>query len=270
MIASLVNGEERGSLSILDRGLQFGDGLFETIAIHEGRPALWQRHMDRLLLGCRQLGFEAPDSGLLQEEARRLIGSRQSAILKILITRGCSERGYRIPGDAQPTRILELFEWGGPEDSTRAIDLRFCRQRLGLQPGYAGLKHLNRLEQVLARSEFDEGEGLMLDAEGSLVAGTASNLFLLIRGRLHTPIIDRCGVAGVVRALVLDVAREMRQPVAVRRVLPDELEQAEGIFLTSSLLGIMAANTVEGVRKQVRVSHHPVLEAAAGQVFSAG
>ena len=269
MIASLINGEERGDLSILDRGLQFGDGLFETIAIVGGEPALWQRHMERLQEGCRQLAFEPPDPGLLLKEATRLIGRRQSAILKILVTRGASERGYRVPEDTRPTRILELFEWEGPEEDAGGIDLRLCRQRLGQQPGYAGLKHLNRLEQVLARSEFDQGEGLMLDTEGCLVAGTASNLFLLIQGRLHTPIIDRCGVAGVVRALVLDVAREMRQPVTVRRILPDELEQAEGVFVTSSLLGIVAASSIEGVRKQVQVSHHPVLEAAAGRLFRA-
>ena len=147
--------------------------------------------------------------------------------------------------------------------------MRICRQRLGTQPGYAGLKHLNRLEQVLARSEFDSGEGLMLDEEGCLVEGTSSNLFLLLDGRLHTPIIDRCGVAGVVRSLVLEVAREMRQPVVVRRILPEELEQAEGIFLTGSLLGIRAVDDIEGVRKQVRVSHHPVMEEAARRVFVA-
>jgi 4-amino-4-deoxychorismate lyase len=268
LIASLINGEERDHLFVLDRGLQFGDGLFETIAVVEGRPALWHRHMKRLLQGCRQLGIPAPDPGLLFDEARKLIGERSTAVLKLLLTRGRSERGYRSPGKAaSPTRILELFEWEGPNEPFREIPLRICRQRLGIQPGLGGLKHLNRLEQVLARSEFEAGEGVMLDVEGFLVEATASNLFLLVEGQLHTPLIDRCGVAGVVRELVLDTAREQHQPVTVRRILPGELEEAEGVFLTSSLLGVAVAGTIEGTGKKVWGRHHPVMETVASRVF---
>ncbi len=269
MIRSLINGKEGSSLSLLDRGLQYGDGLFETIAVVGGRPALWQRHRERLLLGCRQLGIPAPDSDLLRHEIAELIGDRTFAVLKIIVTRGESERGYRPPEGIEPTRILELFSWEGPAGvpGTLAVDL--CRQRLGEQPGYAGLKHLNRLEQVLAQRELSAQEGIMLDSEGYLVSGTMSNLFLVIEGRLHTPLIDRCGVAGVVRGLVLDTARRMRQPVNVRRIEAAELEQAEGVFLTSSLLGIVSVSAVAGQEKMVRLTHHPVMEAAATKVFTA-
>ena len=268
MIASLVNGREGDALSILDRGLQFGDGLFETIAVVQGRPALWNRHVERLLSGCRQLAIEPPDPGLLRQEAERLIDGRSNCILKILITRGLSQRGYAAQARAVPTRILQLFDWAGPESAGEISPVRICSQRLGLQPGYAGLKHLNRLEQVLARREFDRGEGLMLDVEGFLVEGVASNLFLVQEGELHTPIIDRCGVAGVVRSLVLDVGLEMHRPVRVRRIRPEELEESEGIFLTSSLLGIRAVGDLVGKQRQVRLMHHPVLEEASRRVFA--
>ncbi len=269
MIGSLVNGQAGSSLSLLDRGLQYGDGLFETIAVVESRPALWQRHWERLLLGCRLLGIPEPDREVMEQEVAGLIGDRSFAVLKIIVTRGASERGYRPPDRVSPTRILELFSWEGPSTSPGALAVDLCRQRLGEQPGYAGLKHLNRLEQVLAQRELSSPEGIMLDSEGNLVSGTMSNLFLVIEGRLHTPIIDRCGVAGVVRSLVLETARRMRQPVTVRRIEASELEQAEGLFLTSSLLGIVPVSAVAGQEKVVRLTHHPVMEAAAAKVFTA-
>ncbi len=269
MIRSLVNGSEGSTLSILDRGLQFGDGLFETIAVHEGRPCLWRRHLERLFLGCSRLGIPAPEAGLLEEEARRLVGDAENAVLKILLTRGTSERGYRARPDATPTRILALFPWSGPPAEGRPLPAVFCRQRLGSHPGLGGLKHLNRLEQVLARREFDEGEGLMRDEEGFVVEGTASNLFLVRGGELSTPVIDRCGVAGVVRQLVLDLAERMGRPVRLARITPAELEAAEGLFLTGSLIGIRPVDRLDGRPRSVRLDHHPVLEAAAGRVFTA-
>lgn len=268
MIDGLVNGKERASLSILDRGLQFGDGLFETIAVVEGQPALWERHVERLLNSCRQLDIEPPDPALLRQESERLIDGRATCILKILVTRGISQRGYAVPLDVEPTRILQLFDWAGPETSEPLPPVPICRQRLGVQPGYAGLKHLNRLEQVLARREVSRGEGLMLDAEGFLVEGIASNLFLVQGNELHTPVIDRCGVAGVVRSLILDLALEMDRPARVRRIRPGELEGAEGIFLTSSLLGVRPVSGISGLAQRVRLTHHPVLEEASLRVFT--
>jgi len=265
VIASLVNGRPGDRIAILDRGLQYGDGLFETIAVVDGRPALWKRHLDRLALGCRQLGIPMPDADLLRTEAERLIGDRTTAILKLVVTRGVGGRGYGPPADAEPTRILQLFDWHGPEG--RPLALRICRQRLGIQPGLGGLKHLNRLEQVLARRECPQGEGLLLDTEGFVVEGIASNLFLLVQGRLHTPLIDRCGVAGVVRELVLEKARQAHQPVVVRRILPQELEEAEGLFLTSSLLGVVPVDELDGEARAVNIRHHPLLEEVADLAF---
>jgi len=267
-IRCLVDGEERDRLSVFDRGLQFGDGLFETIAVVEGTPALWRRHLRRLSMGCEQLGIEMPDPELLEREAAALLGDGRNAVLKILVTRGRSQRGYRPPAASRSTRILESLPWDGPAAAPAALAVVTCRQRLGQQPGYAGLKHLNRLEQVLAQREFDSGEGLMLDSEGFVVEGTASNLFLVFEGELHTPLIDRCGVAGVVRQLVLEVARRRNRPVVVRRIRPEELGEAEGLFLTSSLLGVVPVARLDGDDKAVKITHHPVLEEVARRVFT--
>ena len=266
MTAALVNGREAESLPLFDRGLQFGDGLFETLAVVDGRPALWERHLRRLQKGCRQLGLTMPDPHDLWQEAQRLLQGRSTAILKIILTRGCSERGYAFDPDLPPNRILACFPWSGP--TARPLPARHCRQRLGEQPGYAGLKHLNRLEQVLARRECPQGEGLMQDTHGALVSGIASNLFLVFDGRLHTPIIDRCGVAGVVRESILELAHQRRQPVVVRRIAVDELEEAEGLFFTSSLLGVVPIDTLDGRPWAARITHHPLLAEAARRAFT--
>ncbi len=243
MIDALVNGVPATSLSLEERALHYGDGLFETLAIREGRPEFWEEHLRRLRSGCERLGFPAPDSRLLESEARQLCGERERGVLKIIVSRGTGGRGYRPPERANPTRILSLHPWPEWPEShqTQGVEARICSTPLACNPALAGIKHLNRLEQVLARAEWGDpaiAEGIMLSTDGHLVEGTMSNLFLVRDGRLLTPDLSRCGVAGIMREKVMESACRLGIECETLFLGLEELEKAEGVFLTNSLIGI--------------------------------
>jgi 4-amino-4-deoxychorismate lyase len=251
--AALVDGEPRDGVSLADRGLHYGDGLFETVAVVDGRPCLWARHVDRLAAGCRRLQLSMPDPGLLREEAEQLADGQSRAVLKIVVTRGDGGRGYRPPRPPAGRRILLRGPWPDhpPGWRERGVRVRWCQTRLGHQPALAGLKHLNRLEQVLARGEWDDPdvpEGLMRDAEGWVIEGTQSNLFVWQGDRLLTPLLDLCGVAGVVRGLGLDVAGRLGVRVAEARLTAEDVRAASALYLSSSLTGVWRVAELAGGR----------------------
>ena len=248
---TLIDGVPADLFPVGDRGLNYGDGLFETIAVVDGRPCLWDRHMARLRAGCDRLAIPSPDPDLLTAEARSLSHGHARAVLKVIVTRGEGGRGYRPPRPATPRRILRIAPWLDYPEGWRSqgVRVRYCQTRLGDQPLLAGLKHLNRLEQVLARAEWDEpdlAEGLMLDLDGRVIEGTQTNLFAIAGGRLLTPPLDRCGVAGVVRGLVIDLAAGLDLPVAEEPLDPARLERADALFLTSSLAPLWPVRELAG------------------------
>lgn len=239
----LINGERRHCVDVTDRGFQYGDGLFETIEVCQGKPLFWQRHLERLLKGCQILRIPPPDLSLLQVEARELIADTERAVLKLMITRGSGGRGYRQPDPIQPTRVLSLHPFPPyPERfQTDGIVARFCDQRLAINPGLAGIKHLNRLEQVLARAEWqdeDIQEGLMLDYDGQVIEGTMSNVFLIKQDVLYTPVLNNAGIAGIVRQIVMELASLNAIPCLEASLDRSGLMAADGLFVCNSLIGI--------------------------------
>lgn len=246
-IASLVDGVANGRIGPDDRAFQYGDGVFETIAIVDGRPLLWEAHRARLEAGCARLGIQAPAGTLLWNEAAALASGRARAVLKMVVSRGTGGRGYR-PGTVTPTRVLSLWPWPPhARDIEGGVAVRVCRTRFGIQPALAGLKHLSRLENVLARAEWaDEyAEGLVFDADGVLVSGTMSNVFVYRDGELLTPALTRAGVAGVVRARVLAVAPALGIPCREARIERAFLDGARAIFLTNSIIGVWPVRRLE-------------------------
>lgn len=248
--SSLINGEPSDTIAVSDRGFQYGDGLFETLAVYQGTCEFWERHMQRLLRGCERLRIPAPDPEILKAEAARLVEGQARAVLKIIITRGTGGRGYQPPQSAQPTRVMQLSDWREQPAShaDTGVQLRTCHQRLSRNPTLAGVKHLNRLEQVLARSEWDApeiDEGLMLDDLRQVIEGTFTNIFLIEDGALITPAIDQCGVAGILRGVIMELAASCEiecreQPVPRERVL-----SADELFVTNSLIGIWPVRAVD-------------------------
>ncbi|MBI5611834.1 MAG: aminodeoxychorismate lyase [Gammaproteobacteria bacterium] len=246
MTGVLVNGLPSEHISVADRGLLYGDGLFETLAIDAGRPLLWEAHLQRLLDGCRRLAIPAPDTHVLADEAARLCAGQARAVLKIVVTRGPAARGYAPPAVVTPTRILSRAPWPDyPAAPARhGVAVAWCATPLARNPRLAGIKHLNRLEQVLARAECRPPyvEGLMCDTDGHAIAGTMSNLFVVSGDTLATPDLSQSGVTGVVRTQVLAVARARGLDCRERRLTPAEVEAADELFLTNSIIGLWPVN----------------------------
>jgi 4-amino-4-deoxychorismate lyase len=246
----LVNGQPSDAIPVTDRGFQYGDGLFETIAVKDGEPLLFDRHLDRLARGCAKLGIAMPAPALLEDEARGLCRGHTRHVLKMIVTRGPGGRGYRPDGAGPPTRVLAALPWPEYPEKFHAqgVVVRLCHTRLGSNPDLAGLKHLGRLEQVLARGEWADDsaqEGLMLDRESRVVEGTMSNVFLISGGRLVTPRLDRCGIAGVMRGAVLACAARIGVQCDERPVTLEELLSADALFLTNSLIGLWPVRQFE-------------------------
>lgn len=240
----LINGEVSECLPVTDRGLQYGDGVFETLAVDGKEPLNWQQHYRRLVRGCQRLAIKPPSVDRLRGEFDRLAVNDQPAVLKIIITRGTGGRGYRPPEPApEPTRILGLYPWPDYPASnvSSGIAVRICETRLGRNPLLAGIKHLNRLEQVMARNEWQDdsiAEGLMLDTGDCIIAGTMSNLFVARNATLLTPSLEHCGIEGIVRQAVLDRTEKLPLACRVTTLTRDDLQQAEAVFLTNSIFGV--------------------------------
>lgn len=246
----LVNGTQQKNLPVSDRGFQYGDGLFETIEVLNGQLVFFEAHLQRLNLGCKTLLLPEPDSLLLKKEALQLSHDCQHGVLKIMITRGSGGRGYRQPESINPTRVLSLHPFPEYPDSfqQQGIKAIFCQQRLGLNPTLAGLKHLNRLEQVLARAEWDTAEiqeGLMLDINEHVIEGTMSNVFFVKNQTLYTPSLAQSGIAGIIRAFIIKTAATLGVQCEQGSFTKSQLLDAEEIFVTNSVIGIWAIKELE-------------------------
>ncbi|MCL7941143.1 aminodeoxychorismate lyase [Halomonas sp. ATCH28] len=226
-----------------DRGVAYGDGLFETVLVRDGAPRLWEYHLARLARGCRVLGIPMPAEHELERPLAQ--AGEGVMVLKLIVTRGSGGRGYAPPAAPAPRLRWQLSPL--VPDAARwkvGVRVRHCRLRLGLQPALAGLKHLNRLENVLARGEWSEAdiaEGLLCDGEERLVEATCMNLFWQRGGRLETPRLDRCGVAGTLRAVLLE-----RLPIAEVDAAPGVLAVAEAVWLGNSVQGLWPVARLDG------------------------
>jgi 4-amino-4-deoxychorismate lyase len=245
-----LDGHACDTVAADDRGLQYGDGLFETIAIRDGAPRLWDYHVERLRTGAERLGIAAPGEAGLRAELDAALGQTRTdtkrCVAKILLTAGRGRRGYRRDGDGTASLYTGISASRRVQDGDyrNGVELRLCRTRLATQPQLAGMKTLNRLEQVLARNEWQDDsvfEGLTLDTDGRLICGTMSNVFLTSGQQLLTPAITRCGVSGVMRRHILALLDGAGERCQVRDVEADELWAADGVFLSNSQFGILAA-----------------------------
>lgn len=241
--STLVNGDPVDVVPCTDRALAYGDGLFETIALIDAEPQHWSRHFARLTEGAARLFLSCPPESAWCSDIERLLapgtpGPR--AVLKLLLSRGRGRRGYAPDPANDPTRITQLAAWPGAPGK-RPFDSIECDTPLGRNPALAGLKHLNRLEQVLGAREVaiaGAQEGIMWDVQGNLIEGTRSNLFLVIAGELWTPLLTQCGVAGVMRSIVLERAAAWGIPTHETDLSAADLARSQGLFFTNSLLGV--------------------------------
>lgn len=249
MLAAWVDGTPASAIGLDDRGLHYGDGLFETIAASDGRARFLSAHLARLARGCAALSIPAPDAETLRSEVARAAKLAPHVLAKLIVTRGAAlERGYAFAGTEVPRRILCAYAWTEGPDSERA-PARVARagMRAG-RPLFAGIKHLNRLEQVFARREaLQRGldEVILCTDEGLVSGGSMTNVFALTGGCLVTPPIEQCAVAGVMRAQLLRAAQRLGLALGERALALQEVQRAEALWLTNARVGLWPAASFE-------------------------
>jgi len=243
-------GREAEAAAGLDRGLQYGDGLFETITLRAGAAPLLARHIARLRRGCRRLGLPVPDPSLLEREIARAAPAGGSGIVKLVLTRGAGGRGYR-PAGAGPANLY--LSWHPParlpeHPAEAGVVLALCATPIGLSPATAGMKHLNRLEQVLASAELGARyyEGLMCDPMDRLIEGTRSNVFVGFGARLVTPALAGAGVAGIMREWLLERLQAGGRQCEEGELPLAALAGASELFVCNSAIGVWPVIRLEG------------------------
>lgn len=244
----LVNGREQASVSALDRGLAFGDGLFETVRVSNGMLVLKSGHLARLQLGLERLSIAVttPQIEAQLEQLLSLAAEQDlvDGVIKLIVTRGAGGRGYAPAKNLDPVIISSWHPL--PEFPARwyeqGLALAVCKARLPSRPFLAGLKTLNGLDYVLAAAEVQESsldDGLLLNDTGCVIEATSSNVFVVSDGELLTPMLDTCGVAGVLRQYILEeLAAKLAVNARTATLKLDELGGAEEIFICNSVSGI--------------------------------
>ncbi|MEO6171540.1 MAG: aminodeoxychorismate lyase [Arenimonas sp.] len=233
-----LDGDEE-SFALNDRGLAYGDGVFETILIHAGEPVWWNQHWLRFIDGAKRLKITAPDESVVRNACKKLLEGHKNNVLKIILTRGSGGRGYKIPDKQHPRIIISIHP--APDAIQEGVALHWCETRLARQPLLAGIKHLNRLEQVLARSEWNDEnifDGVMRDTEDNIVCTTSANVFAKIGGQWFSPIIDQAGIAGIAREWVFKQWPQTQEA----RLSRSRFERAEAIFICNAVRGILGVN----------------------------
>ena len=240
-----VNGKITKIIDIQDRAVQYGDGVFETIVVKDRKIEFWKYHFQRLSKGCTSLKIKSPAENLLIKEINKLIKKTKARkfILKIIVSRGKGGRGYNPPKKSNPTRILGIYNW--PEypkkNYTKGIKVNVCKTRISLQPSLSTIKHLNRLEQILARSEWqsnDISESIMLDTENNVVECTMSNIFGVKNKTFYTPNLSLAGVEGVMRCVILKILNNKKQKYFIKKIPLKEFLKFDEIFVCNSVFGI--------------------------------
>jgi 4-amino-4-deoxychorismate lyase len=248
LIHSWVDGVTADAVPLDDRGLQYGDGLFETMLVRDGRVRFLDAHLARLATGCARLAipFTAADA-LRAEIAAASARAPALALLKIIVTRGSSpRRGYSPAGAGRPRRLMSLFA-APPRPLDTGVDVRLASLTVAENPALAGIKHLNRLENVLAAAEAGHEtvfESLLRNAAGEVIGGTMSNVFVVQASQVSTSPVDRCGVAGVMRATVLRECARLGVAAGEARIVLADLLSADEVFITNARIGVVPVRRV--------------------------
>lgn len=241
-----INGTASDCLTTLDRGFSYGHGVFETMRLFNGQLPLWQLHLERLQVGLQRLGISLAVKPLSAELTSLLAEMPPQGIVKLTVTAGVGPRGYRAVATATPTVIVH---WYPPPQITASVRLCQCRYRLPVNPVLAGIKHLNRLDQVLASMELEGDEqGLLLDVDDNLIEAISHNIFIRIGDRWLTPALDRCGVAGVMRRFLMETlfpaaGLEVEETCIPLRLVPEAGE----IFICNAVSGLLPVAEIRGL-----------------------
>jgi 4-amino-4-deoxychorismate lyase len=246
----LIDGMPGTAVTAVDRGLNYGDGLFETMRLHQGKIPLLARHLARLQADCQRIALPYPGEACITRDVEALAGGAAvDGIVRVVLTRGDGGRGYAPPPDARGRRIVALHPLAAAGPPSLSVGI--CETRLGRSPALGGMKHLGRLEQVLAAGEVAAAgwdEGLMLDESGQVIEATRHNLFFVRDGQLLTPPLPGCGVAGVMRALVLEALPSAGLAGGEAQLRYHELHEIQEMLLCNAVAGVRPVNRIAGRR----------------------
>lgn len=250
----LINGSFDQSISVFDRGFSYGDGVFRTMKMRNGMPVSWPFHYQKLVADCAVIGIVCPSAELLMSDLQKLFEKElfsedSTQVAKIMITRGEGERGYAPPTITVPTRVVIKSGFPNYADSLfdDGVQLHVCNIRLGIQPKLAGIKHLNRLENVLARMEWREDtifDGLLLDPSGNVIECTMSNVFARFGHDLYTPDLSECGVAGITRQRIMGLSSVLGLNIQVEPMTLEQFLKADEIIICNSLYGAFQVTAI--------------------------
>ncbi|MDH5710853.1 MAG: aminodeoxychorismate lyase [Gammaproteobacteria bacterium] len=239
-----INGITAEYLPVMDRGLHYGDGLFETIACIDNHIQFWDEHIERMRSGAERLYIDTSAIDHFSTDVNTMLAQHKisNCVIKLILTRGQGERGYLSPSPQHPTRIVILSDLPKYPDTnnTSGIDTCYCSHTISRNRNLAGIKHLNRLDNVLARNEWHDEyqEGLMLDENENIVEGTMSNVFVVKQKQLFTPLLDDCGIDGIIRSQVLSIAQKYDIDTFVTDITKSDMTEMDEIFICNSLIGI--------------------------------
>lgn len=250
----LINGDFNQAISPLDRGFAYGDGVFRTMVIRSGLPVNWPLHYQKLVADCAAIGIVCPSAELLMSDFLQLfsiedVDSEKQEVAKIMITRGEGERGYKPPAVTTPTRVIikSAMPLYAKESYAGGVQLHVCNTRLSSQVKLAGVKHLNRLENILARMEWrdeDIFDGVLLDQQGGVIECTMSNIFARFDKVLVTPDLSECGVAGITRQRICDVSSALNLTAEVAPLSLSRMLQADELIICNSLYGAFQVSKI--------------------------
>lgn len=258
---TLINGVPADFLNINDRAIHYGDGLFETILCENNRLLYWKQHYHRLQASAVKLKMHCPDELLLLDDIKGLLKDIDNSdnnifSIKIIISRGNGERGYQFQKGNNVTRVVMLSALD-PDCSSLITgslvsgDLYVCEQQVSINENLAGLKHLNRLENVLARNEWRTSpannkiiDGLMLNANHHVIEGSMSNLFMVKGNQLITPSLKQSGINGIMRDVIIDIARKKKIDTSIVKPSLEDCYAMDECFITNSLIGMKAINNI--------------------------
>lgn len=244
-----VDGVGTDQVPADDRGLHYGDGLFETVLIRGGRPRFLEAHLARLVSGCARLAipFDA-GSALRAEIAAACARAPAVAVLKIIVTRGSATRRGYAPDAEVPRRVVSLYE-SAPlvAELSAGVELVYATGVVAEHPGLAGIKHLSRLENVWALGEARAAsafDALLRTASGQVISGAMTNLFVVHSGGVRTPRVDRAGVAGIMRQMVLRECAALGIASSEQLLSAEDLAAADEVFVTNARIGVVPVRRV--------------------------
>jgi len=239
----LINGNKQSRLLVMNRNTQFGDGVFETILYKDRFLYFWDDHFKRLEKGRKTLEIRPIKESVLLKDIKKATAQldKGSYAIKIILSRGKTERGYGYSQDIKPDRVIIISKISSITKDK--FDLSVCQSGYFSNPQLSKIKHCNRLQEVLARRSLESDECLMLDENGDVISTSQGNIFLVKNKILYTPIIEKSGIEGTTRAQIISCAHELNIKVSIKNIIPDEVYKSDEIFMTNSIVGMKKFNS---------------------------